>query len=156
MSMPSVLPIALALALTPPLAGAPVVTGPFSSYLLDCPCRLLDTRTGVDGRIVDEDNHGWRVQENCGVPLGAAAVIVNVTVTGALGPGFLSLWAAGAPRPATSTLNFGAGQTVANGSTVRLRQLPTRPMPVYDLEGFAHVEGGGGIDMVIDVVGYLQ
>jgi hypothetical protein len=148
--------LAIAFVFSPSLGASQASTGPFSSYLLDSPCRLLDTREALDTRVNDDDNHGWRVQERCGVPLGAAAVIANVTITGADGPGYLTLWAAGEPRPSTSTVNFEAGQTVANGATVRLRQLPTRPMPVFDLAGFAHVQGGGGVDMLIDIVGYLR
>lgn len=43
-----------------------------------------------------------------------AAVIGNLTVTQPLGPGFLTAWPCEQPRPATSNVNFEAGQTVAN------------------------------------------
>jgi len=42
------------------------------------------------------------------------AVIVNLTVTGTAADGYLTTWPAGEPRPGASSLNFAAGQTVAN------------------------------------------
>lgn len=64
-----------------------------------------------------------------GVPADAEAVSLNVTVTQPSAPGWLTLYPCGAAVPATSNLNFAAGQTVANavlvgvgnGGTVCLR-----------------------------------
>jgi hypothetical protein len=53
-----------------------------------------------------------------GVPADAAAVIVTVTVTGAAGNGFVTLYRCGDARPNTSTLNVGAGATTANSAIV--------------------------------------
>ncbi len=49
-----------------------------------------------------------------GVPAGATAVLLNVTVTGPTAPSFLTIWPAGQPRPNASSLNWVAGQTLAN------------------------------------------
>ena len=50
-----------------------------------------------------------------GVPAsGVGAVALNVTVTNATEPSFLTVWPTGAPMPLASNLNFTAGQTVPN------------------------------------------
>jgi uncharacterized protein YkwD len=86
------------------------------------PLRLLDTRPGagplgyrgskpVAGQVVS-----LPVLGKAGVPSsGVAAVALNVTMTDASSAGFVTVWAGGGPRPATSSVNAGvAGQTVAN------------------------------------------
>jgi hypothetical protein len=49
-----------------------------------------------------------------GVPSGATAVVLNVTVTGLAAAGYLTVWPTGGPAPLASNLNFSAGQTVPN------------------------------------------
>jgi len=46
-------------------------------------------------------------------PNGVAAVALNVTVTNPIGPGFVTVYPCGL-RPTVSSVNFVAGQTVAN------------------------------------------
>ena len=46
-----------------------------------------------------------------GVPADAAAVVLNVTVTDALGSGFVTVWPCGESLPTASNLNFVAGLT---------------------------------------------
>ncbi len=80
------------------------------------PSRQFDTRTGGSGPLataaVDVSLQG--------VPAGATAVAVNLTVTGASAPSYLSAWPAGAAEPPTSLLNYGPGTTIANGVIVPL------------------------------------
>ena len=45
---------------------------------------------------------------------GAVSVVLNVTVTGALGAGYATVYPCGATPPNASNLNFVAGQTIAN------------------------------------------
>jgi len=52
-----------------------------------------------------------------GVPSDAKAVTLNVTSTGSLGAGFVTVYPCGTSRPNTSNLNFSAGATVANAVT---------------------------------------
>src|SRR6478672_4061872 len=49
---------------------------------------------------------------------GADSVSLNLTVTDATGPGFLTVWPCGDTPPATSILNFVPGQTAANFAAV--------------------------------------
>jgi hypothetical protein len=55
-----------------------------------------------------------------GVPAGAVAVVLNVTVTGTQGAGYLTVYPCGGAVPLASNLNFTAGQTRANLVTVQL------------------------------------
>ena len=55
-----------------------------------------------------------------GVPAGAKAVSLNVTSTGSVAAGFVTVFPCGASRPNTSNLNFAAGATVANAVTSRV------------------------------------
>ncbi len=79
------------------------------------------------------------------IPAGAKAVVVNVTVTQPTADGFLTLSPTGSPRPNASTINFVAGQTVANMTVVKLGT--GGKADVYNAGGFTHV--------VLDVVGYF-
>ncbi|MGW7446038.1 hypothetical protein [Kitasatospora sp. NPDC054795] len=87
------------------------------------------------------------------VPTDVTAVVVNVTVTNPTADSYLSLGpTAGAPgtRPATSSINFKAGQTVSNLVTVAVGPV-SRAAPwltVYNNVGTA--------DVVLDVVGYYR
>ncbi|HEX2783864.1 MAG TPA: hypothetical protein VHN36_09785, partial [Ilumatobacteraceae bacterium] len=92
------------------------------------PARVLETRPGfttADGLAqlsaprpsdsVLELNIGGRL----GVPTAIRAAVLNITVTGATGPGFLTVYPCGSPRPVASTLNYSFGSTVANLALAR-------------------------------------
>ena len=49
-----------------------------------------------------------------GVPVGADAVALNMTVVNAVAPGFATVYPCGQPRPEASNLNYAAGQTIPN------------------------------------------
>ncbi|TPW13722.1 MAG: alpha-tubulin suppressor-like protein [Acidimicrobiaceae bacterium] len=90
------------------------------------PVRILDTRdgTGVVGSRVSRPARGTVIElqvagEN-GVPLDASAVLLNVTITEASGPGFVTAWPCGRPRPLASFLNFVRGVDRANLTPVRI------------------------------------
>ena len=86
------------------------------------PGRYLDTRPGAS--TVDGLQAGIGLQTpgqplilplrgRSAIPSQATGVMLNVTVTGPRGDGYLTLWPEGSD-PGTSTLNFTPGQTVAN------------------------------------------
>jgi len=84
------------------------------------PCRLFDSRETPDaGRI---DGSSWRVQvtERCDVPVGARAAAISIVATDVRGPGFVTVWPSGSPRPTASNLNYVNGGVVANSALVRL------------------------------------
>ena len=111
------------------------------------PCRLLDTRTtgpalspGAD-RVVT-------LTGACGVPATARALSVNVTVTQPSSPGFLIVRPNGTAIPTASTINFGAGQTRANATTLALSTSGQVALRTGQATGTVHV--------ILDVTGYLE
>ena len=54
------------------------------------------------------------------VPADAVGVALNVTVTEPSSWGWLTIWPADEPMPTVSTLNFVAGETVANAATLKI------------------------------------
>ncbi|MEQ1703182.1 MAG: hypothetical protein ABMA25_24010, partial [Ilumatobacteraceae bacterium] len=121
------------------------------------PARVLDTRT--TGTTVDHlsERQGLRpagtttqvqISGRAQVPLGAAAVIVNVTVTNAQANGYLTAYPCDAPLPLASSLNYVAGQVVANEVIVRL---PTLAAPL----GSLCIYNSSATNIIADVVGSL-
>jgi hypothetical protein len=78
-----------------------------------------------------------------GVPAGATAAVLNVAVVGASGPGFATVYPCG-KRPNASTINYAAGDTIANGIISKL-----------DGNGRVCVYTHRAADLLIDVGGSL-
>jgi hypothetical protein len=88
------------------------------------PARVFDSRP--DGQVVPGGTYGTgmigpndtgtsvQITGIGGVEDGATAATVNITVVGATAPGYLTAWPCGAPRPASSNVNYGPGITTAN------------------------------------------
>lgn len=71
--------------------------------------RVYDSRRHGDGRqLAGKREHVINVDAK-----GAAGVVVNLTITEPVGPGFVTLWDTG-ERPDASHVNYGTGQTIAN------------------------------------------
>ena len=114
------------------------------------PTRLLDTRTGLGttlpSAIPPSTTLSLAVAGRGGVPTTATAVILTVTATTPTRSGYVTAWAEGSTRPATSNLYYTAGQTIANTVIV-----PIGPDGHIDL-----VNGSAGsLDLVADVTAYL-
>jgi len=88
------------------------------------------------------------VAGQCGVPSDARSVSINVTVTAPESGGFLTVYPARAPVPATSTINFSAGQTRANNAVVTLG-------PSGDIS-VACGQPSGTVHFILDVAGYFR
>ncbi len=78
-----------------------------------------------------------------GVPFGATAVALNVTVTGATGPGFVTVYPCLSPKPNASNLNFVAGDTVANLVVAKV-----------DSSGKVCIYTDGATNLIADVEGF--
>jgi hypothetical protein len=88
-----------------------------NQFFVTGPTRVLDTRIGLGAPAVAVAAHSTVVVSmGTGIPLSAAAL--NLTVTTPNASGYLTAWADGSTRPATSNLNFGVGQTIAGLSFV--------------------------------------
>jgi hypothetical protein len=120
-------------------------TGPYSFFAIN-PCRAVDTRGGSP--LGSGQQRNFPIRSVCGVPTTAAAVSINVTVTGATAPSFLTVWPTGGTRPNVSTINFtSTDQALANGAIVGLGTLPN-DLAVFNSSGSVHV--------LIDITGYFQ
>jgi hypothetical protein len=117
--------------------------------------RLVDTRSG--GITFDHNNQG-------GGPIGAGgtrsffvshnatiqgngtddAVVLNITVVSPTASGYMTVFPFNSARPAVSSINFAAGQTIANQVTVRLDS--SRRIALFN--------HAGSVNVVVDLVGF--
>jgi hypothetical protein len=133
-------------------AGLLTTPPPAVSFYTVNPCRVVDTRlvggpTAGAPLTCGADSSFTIVGGTCSVPSGAKAVSLNVTVTLPSAVGNVRVFAAGAPAPQVSSLNYSAGQTRANNAISPLSaagQLALRCGPT----GTTHV--------IVDVNGYFQ
>jgi hypothetical protein len=87
------------------------------------PARIMNTLsgTGVRGPVGPGQTVSLVVAGHGGVPgSGAAAVVLNVTVTKPVTSGYVTVYANGVVRPTTSNLNFTTGETIPNLVVVRV------------------------------------
>jgi hypothetical protein len=75
------------------------------------PKRLFDTRAGEPapgpkGKVGAGQTIDVQITGQGGVPANATAVVMNVTMTESVTPGFITAWATGSARPLTSNLNY--------------------------------------------------
>ena len=115
-------------------------TAAYGSYLNPmAPYRVLDTRDGTGGPNVKLGPGATiTVQVDGGF---SSALVLNLTVTNATAPSYLVVWPAGQSRPASSDLNFAAGETVAN----RLIVPVAGSIDIYN--------AAGSVDVIADLNG---
>ena len=128
------------------VSGTPSAAG---TYAARTPTRLLDTRTGNGAPrapLAARSSLNVALAGRGGLPAGAAmsAVVATLTAVGSTTSGYLTTWGGNVPT-ATSSLNFAAGQTVANQVTV----------PVGDDGSITVYAGGGPVDVLLDVTGFV-
>ena len=126
------------------------------------PTRIADTRansgyqgaggTLTAGRILQVQVTGiGSVSAGDLVPLGAFAVVVNITAVNPTASGYLTAYAAGQTLPLASTVNFIAGQTIANEATITLGNAGILNPGYIDIYNYQ-----GSTDVVVDVQGYYS
>lgn len=103
----------------------------FEMQLVNPPVRVYDSRKG-DGAFADEETR--RVQTGY-----QDAVFVNITVVGAKGDGFVTVWGDGS-MPDVSNVNYRSGDTIANSAWVPVRS-----------DGTIQVYCYGSCDILVDV-----
>ena len=90
------------------------------------PCRIVDTRNASmppgygPPQLSAGVPRSFTLTGQCGIAAGAQAVSLNITVVSPSGLGYVLLYPEGGSQPVVSTLNFTAGQTVANAAIVPL------------------------------------
>ncbi|WP_330186273.1 choice-of-anchor D domain-containing protein [Dactylosporangium sp. AC04546] len=115
------------------------------TYYTVPPRRIMDTRSGA-GAPRGAVGSGGVVSLQVGVPSDASAVVLNVTVTEAAGPGYVTVYPSGVARPTASSLNYVKGWTGANSVTVKVGA--NGKVDFYNAGGPAH--------LIADVYGYYS
>jgi hypothetical protein len=114
------------------------------------PQRILDTRGGNGAaKAAVGPNRALVLQVGArgGVPAGASAVVLNVTVTAPTSSGYIAVYPDGTVRSAASNLNFRPAQVIANSVI-----LPLSALGRIDLFNAS----GGTVQLVADVSGYYD
>jgi len=128
-------------------------TSGFGTFFTLAPCRLADTRDSKSPNgppaLQPGQDRTFVLSGTCGLPAGATAVSVNVTVAGGTAPGNLRLFPADVPLPLVSTINFVAGQTRANNAIVAASADGTVSIKV-------HNASVGPVQLILDVNGYFE
>ena len=109
------------------------------------PTRALDTRE-AKVPLAPGASRPVAIAGVGGVPDGAVAVALNVTVVTPATAGFLTIYPTGTPRPVASNLNFVSGQIVAN---MVLTGLGSGSVDVFNGSGTA-------TNIVVDVTGWYS
>lgn len=114
------------------------------------PTRIFDTRPGAvsgpKGRLTPGTSINVKVAGEGGVPVtGVAAVILNLTATNALGPGFITAWPAGDERPQASVINVNSADETA----------PNQVIVPVGADGEISLFSQSGADLLGDVAGYV-
>lgn len=145
--------IAVGAVTTEPVAADPVVApGLFAPVE---PTRVLDTRNGIGapktqvpaGRSLTIQVAGARQSPLVpdSVPASVAAVVLNLTVTRAAAPGYVTAYPEGESRPGASSINFVGGRTIANAVTVKV-----------GVDGGVSFHNGSTrpVDLIVDIAGW--
>ena len=129
-----------------------VSADPSLSFYTVAPCRVVDTRnpSGPVGgpALFASFTRRFALSGRCGIPAGAKALSVNITVTGATTAGDLEIYAAGSPNLGTKAINFRAGQTRANNGMLELGG-------AGDVFVVCEIPSGT-VQFILDVDGYFQ
>ncbi|MCU1398920.1 MAG: hypothetical protein JWN62_2029 [Acidimicrobiales bacterium] len=135
------------------------VTTPVVALHIIDPVRVFDSRLALpsQGKLSSGNNKVVSIKDardtTTGgvlvadvVPVGAVAIVGNLTVTNTVGAGFLSVVPGDATKFSASSINwFGTDQNLANGITAKIAA--DRSVKVF-------CGGGNATDFIIDVTGY--
>lgn len=124
-------------------------TSRFGAFYSLAPCRLVDTRAASSPALQPGEQRTFDLTGPCGVPIGAVALSVNMTVTLPAADGRLRLFPTGAPLPLTSTINFSAAQTRANNGVLLVAADGSAKVTVLN-------SSAGTVEFLLDVNGYFE
>ncbi len=134
-------------------AAAITINGTCTMYHTVSPCRVADTRGPVGDNggpaLAGGATRAFNLGGRCGIPATAKAVSLNLAVTGATSPGYLTLYRPGDPLPLMAAITFAAGQTRTNNAIARLGAGGM-------LATFAGQPAGSTVHVIVDVTGYFE
>ncbi|HET9225457.1 MAG TPA: hypothetical protein VFR31_02230 [Thermoanaerobaculia bacterium] len=113
------------------------------------PCRVFDTRQSTP--LQSGVERVFAISGNCGVPVTARAVSVNVTVVSATATGEVVLYAGDLAVPGTSSSSFRATLARANNAILGLAR-----NGAGTLSASASLGASGTVHLILDVNGYFQ
>jgi hypothetical protein len=120
--------------------------------LLSAPIRVYDSRPATlpaVGTKAPLANNAQRVIDcttNSAIPAGAAAAMINLTITGTSAGGYMALWKNGIPYPGTSSVNWDHAGTNAAVTTVVALDATAKFL--------ALTAPNASTDFIVDVIGY--
>jgi hypothetical protein len=139
----------------PASASIPASEAAGTLYVPVTPARIADTRANSGFQGAGDTLSSGQILTirvaglpSDGVPITATAVVLNITAVNPSSAGYLTAYASGQTTPFASTVNFIAGQTIANEATITLGNNGVTSGYVSILN---HV---GLTDVVVDVQGY--
>jgi hypothetical protein len=113
---------------------------------------VADTRDPVGPfggpALIAGQERTFGIADRCGIPPGARAAALNVTVVLPTAAGYLTLYPGGSSLPLASTINYRAGQIRANNAILPLA--PDGTLAVFC------GQGSGTANLIIDVTGYFE
>jgi hypothetical protein len=116
------------------------------------PCRLIDTRRGPSPyggpALAAGGDRAFVVVGQCGIPVDARAISVNLAVTAPASPGYLRLYPTGGNLTLASTINYAQGQTRSNNAIVGLYELGAISVRCLQTSGTTH--------FILDITGYFR
>ena len=124
-----------------------------SAFSTVTPCRIVDTRRAagvpvgapaLQAGVV----RALQITGNCGIPLTAKAVSVNITVTQPESPGFVTVYPPAPAPPGVSTVNYSAARTRSNNTLLALD--PGGTLSALATQAF------GTVHLIVDVNGYFE
>ncbi len=123
-----------------------------SAYYTVTPCRVVDTRNPAGPlagpALVAQADRTFTIPGNCGIPMTAKAVSINIAVVGGTVAGHLRLHPGGTPVPLISAINFKALQIRANNAVSLLN--------ASGQLGVFNGQPTGTVHVIVDVNGYFQ
>lgn len=110
------------------------------------PCRMLDTRSTPAAPLRANEERLLATRGVCGIPVGARAIAVNLTVAQPGAPGALRIYPHGSSTVST-VISFRPGLTRANNAHAKLG--------ADGLLGISN-DAGGDVHLIVDVSGYYR
>ena len=104
------------MSVTANFAANPISASNALRFVPATPCRLVDTRNTVS--VGAGATRSFVLPGNCGIPVGALAYSLNLTVVPHATLGYITLWPTGQGQPIVSTLNSLDGRIKSNAAIV--------------------------------------
>jgi len=123
-------------------------------YYPVAPCRAVDTTDAAMGgpALVTDVVRTFQIQGNCGVPVGAKAVVARLKVSVPTSTGVMSVYPSNVSLPPYSTIQFDANEPELSMGTIVPLSTLANDLAVSPNK----MTAGGTVHLLIDVFGYFQ